>query len=179
LKFGGSVKIVVENGENFMQLLLMRHGIASPQTAQMRSDDERPLANEGESETGDVALELKETIAKIDLVASSPLLRAKQTAQIISAPYNARHEIWPEMEAGDFEEVVNRLRALEESGAGDATILLVGHQPGIGILAQQLTKNAPPAASYDFAPAAICAIDVETFEPLDARLLWQRSPQSW
>lgn len=161
-----------------MQLLLMRHGIALPPDKFAR-DADRPLSKEGEEETGDVALELKETIGKLDMIASSPLLRAEQTAELVNARFETRRESWPEMENADFDEVVNRLRALSESGAADATILLVGHQPGIGILAAQLTKNAPPAASPDFAPATICAIDVETFEPLDARLLWQHSPSNW
>ena len=161
-----------------MQLLLMRHGIAVPLDKFAR-DEDRPLSGEGENEIGDVALELEETIGKLDMIASSSLLRATQTAEIVNARFETRHETWPEMENADFDEVVNRLRALSESGAADATILLIGHQPGIGILAAQLTKNAPPAASSNFAPATICAIDVETFEPLDARLLWQHSPSDW
>ena len=93
-------------------LYLMRHGIAtepSPGT----SDAERALTAEGVRKTARVAVGLQMIDAKPDLILSSPLVRAEETARLVAdvlAP-RAAVELYPPL-AGGFSaaDIVKGLR---------------------------------------------------------------------
>ena len=73
-----------------MQLLLIRHGEAGEARGWAktgRPDDERPLTDEGTDEMRAVAAGLRAAVPHIDLVASSPLTRALQTADLVADQY--------------------------------------------------------------------------------------------
>lgn len=65
-----------------MKLYFMRHGIAIPR-AEDTPDFSRPLTPEGIAKTTRVAQRLKEININFDLVLTSPLTRAQQTAKIL------------------------------------------------------------------------------------------------
>ena len=65
------------------QLLVIRHGIAGDAdefAATGRSDDERPLTEKGSREMKHVGAGLRALVKKIDLLTTSPLVRARETA---------------------------------------------------------------------------------------------------
>jgi phosphohistidine phosphatase len=64
-----------------MNLYLIRHGIAEDRS-QYEQDDKRPLTDKGHQKTENVAKKLKQIGIKLDLILTSPLVRAKQTAEI-------------------------------------------------------------------------------------------------
>ncbi|MDH3366486.1 MAG: histidine phosphatase family protein, partial [Gemmatimonadota bacterium] len=69
-----------------MQLLVVRHAIAEDRdifAAAGREDDERPLTEEGTRRMAAGAVGLVRVVPRLDAVASSPLVRAVQTAEII------------------------------------------------------------------------------------------------
>lgn len=73
-----------------MQLLLIRHGDAGDAHEWAKSgrpDDERPLTDEGTDEMRAVARGLRVVVPRIDLIASSPLTRALQTADLVAEQY--------------------------------------------------------------------------------------------
>jgi len=64
-----------------MELYFLRHGEADwPEWK--KSDDERPLTKHGKKEMREVAAFLKRVKARPDLIVTSPLPRAFQTAEI-------------------------------------------------------------------------------------------------
>lgn len=65
-----------------MELYLIRHGIAQEKEDNF-PDEERALTKEGYQKTEKVALALKKLALKFDLILTSPLVRAKQTAEIL------------------------------------------------------------------------------------------------
>ena len=65
-----------------MHLYLIRHGIAA-EPEEYDTDSERPLTKEGERKTRKIAQRLYELEIQSDLILTSPLLRAQQTAQIL------------------------------------------------------------------------------------------------
>ncbi len=68
-----------------MKLYLTRHGIAIDHIGgEIKNDWQRPLTEEGRKETKAVASALKKIGIRADLIVSSPLIRAKQTAEIIT-----------------------------------------------------------------------------------------------
>ena len=66
-----------------MKVLLVRHAIALDRDTPGISDDLRPLTEEGVLRFKKTARALAELV-KADLVLTSPLLRAKQTAEILA-----------------------------------------------------------------------------------------------
>ena len=85
-----------------MLLYLFRHGVAvDPSDPECPPDAERPLTREGIEKTRLAARGLRKLGVKPDLILSSPLLRAVQTAEIA-----ARELGWPK-------EKIHRTRALE------------------------------------------------------------------
>ena len=65
-----------------MHLYLIRHGIAA-EPEEYDTDSERPLTKEGERKTRKIAQRLYELEIQFDLILTSPLRRAQQTAQIL------------------------------------------------------------------------------------------------
>ena len=74
-----------------MKLYLVRHGIAHDHIGgAIQSDFQRPLTEEGKKETHLVALALKKLKVQPDLIVSSALTRAEQTAKILNEVLVAR-----------------------------------------------------------------------------------------
>ncbi|WP_066377468.1 MULTISPECIES: phosphohistidine phosphatase SixA [unclassified Anabaena] len=65
-----------------MELYLIRHGIAVEKQAGIK-DEERELTPEGREKTEKVAQRLKKLGLQFDLIVTSPLVRARQTADIL------------------------------------------------------------------------------------------------
>ncbi|MGI8501361.1 MAG: phosphohistidine phosphatase SixA [Hassallia sp.] len=67
-----------------MELYLIRHGIAESGGSDI-TDEERSLTKEGRQKTEKIAQRLKTLGLHFDLIATSPLVRARQTAEILIA----------------------------------------------------------------------------------------------
>jgi phosphohistidine phosphatase len=66
-----------------VELYLIRHGIAEEKRPEIKKDEERSLTKEGRQKTEKVAQQLKKFGLHFDLIATSPLVRARQTAEIL------------------------------------------------------------------------------------------------
>lgn len=67
-----------------MELYLIRHGIAEDKGLNIK-DEERSLTKEGRQKTEKVAQKLVKLSLSFDLILTSPLVRARQTADILIA----------------------------------------------------------------------------------------------
>lgn len=120
-----------------MKLYLIRHGIAAD-PVEYEKDELRPLTEEGKRKTQKIAKRLRELELEFDLILSSPLLRAKQTAQLLkSAGLSSKLEesnfLSPN---GDIHGWLDWL--LKWQAAGGESLALVGHQPDLGNWAELL-----------------------------------------
>lgn len=118
-----------------MKLLVVRHGAAMERedfASTGESDDLRPLTDEGKAEMKLIAAGLRSEVEALDVLATSPLLRARQTAEIIAEAYGL-----------GVPEIVDSLRpggSLEDfvswcAGLGDKKVIAVaGHEPHLGTL---------------------------------------------
>ena len=117
-----------------MKVLIIRHGPAGDGAvweAEGRDDRLRPLTSAGKKEMRKAAAGLPTLVPDLQLLATSPLTRAVQTAEIVAAEYGC--EIVPlEALAADHdpEEVVVWLRKQQ----ADHTLGLVGHEPHLSTL---------------------------------------------
>jgi phosphohistidine phosphatase len=123
------------------ELYFIRHGIAA-ERGTYNNDDERPLTEKGQMRTKAVAHRLVELGCRVDLILSSPLVRAQQTTFILleagMAPKSETAEVlappgqlanWlPWLAQWQIEHPVSRLA-------------LVGHEPNLSEWAQQLVTG--------------------------------------
>jgi len=118
-----------------MKLILMRHGRAEERLAFARNggrdDALRPLTGDGRKRLHRSMTGLKQMVPTIDLVVTSPLLRAQQTAEIVvehySSPLQQLDALAP---GGEFDAVASWLGQQVAE-----VVLLVGHEPDLGALA--------------------------------------------
>jgi phosphohistidine phosphatase len=137
-----------------LELYLVRHGIAA-EHVEGQSDDLRPLTADGVARLGAAAAGLLALKVRWDLIMSSPLLRARQTADVLArcmkteAPVIVCAALAP---SGSFADVVASLANEKAHSA----IALVGHEPGMGALAARLLGTAAPLV---FKKGAVCRLD--------------------
>ncbi|HEX2091644.1 MAG TPA: phosphohistidine phosphatase SixA [Longimicrobiaceae bacterium] len=127
-----------------MQLLVIRHGIAEDRTEFARTgqdDSFRPLTREGSRRMRRAARGLRRVVPRLGLLATSPLTRAVQTAEILADVYGGMEltEI-PELAPDAHPSILlDRLRSLQVDPA--EPVALVGHEPDLGRLASWLLSG--------------------------------------
>jgi phosphohistidine phosphatase len=128
-----------------MELFLIRHGIAGDRDPVKYPDDEkRPLTEKGRSKTQEVAQSLANIGLRFDLMLTSPLLRAHQTAEILQkiGLCDRLEEFTALAPDGDIQVWINWW--LESRYNRDnSSIALVGHQPDLGNWAEMLVWGSP------------------------------------
>ncbi|BAU11994.1 phosphohistidine phosphatase, SixA [Leptolyngbya sp. NIES-3755] len=112
-----------------MKLYMIRHGLAG-QHGDYPNDDERPLTSEGKRKTEQVAKRLRELGLKFDLILTSPLVRAKQTAEILEAAH-LTDDLKVEGYLAPSGDIQTWLSWLESWRNPEKTLALVGHEPGL------------------------------------------------
>lgn len=126
-----------------MRLLIVRHAIAEDRVtfaATGKDDEERPLTDEGRRRMEQGAHGLRQLIPVLDLVATSPFVRAVQTAEVLAAAYDGiTVERVPVLAAGGDPEPV--IEWLQGRRAGD-TVALVGHEPDCSLLVSHLLAGS-------------------------------------
>jgi phosphohistidine phosphatase len=123
-----------------MLVYIVRHAIAedrelfkkrtSRSTGKPLPDTLRPLTKEGKREFKKIARSIRALSGSIDLIATSPLKRARQTADLLKKRYlKSREIVIDELKPGKRPaELLNWLR-----GARLGQVMLVGHEPSLGI----------------------------------------------
>ena len=121
-----------------MELYLIRHGIAEERGSN-NNDQERSLTDLGRQKTHLVAARLYQLGLRFDLILTSPLVRSRQTAEILrfcglSSQLEESSYLAPD---GDIHA---RLRGLleQQQHLAQSQLALVGHQPDLGQWAEIL-----------------------------------------
>lgn len=158
-----------------MRIILFRHGPAASRDAVRWPDDaRRPLTGQGAKRTAAAARGLARIERGIGLIASSPLVRADETARILAEACGLDgHETTDALVPGrSFRKALEWLEAHRDAG----DVVLVGHEPDLGKLAGTLVFGAP--AGLPLKKAGACAIDVDgDFQPGTGRLVWFMQPK--
>lgn len=111
-----------------MNCYFLRHGIAVEPDEWTGRDFDRPLTHEGIERMKCEARAIADLSLKLDVIVTSPLLRARQTAEILADRLKLRDEI---VEDKRLAEGFNARRLSEILGEHDKAeaIMLVGHEP--------------------------------------------------
>lgn len=141
-----------------MELLIIRHAIAFERDRRRWADDgTRPLSPSGNRRSRKAAAGLKELCKVPDRLLTSPLVRAKQTAKILTEVAG-----WPPAEIAPVLAPGNGAAVLTLLGKDRSSrIAIVGHQPDLSALLAacllrdgsdlpiEMKKNAAACLSFD------------------------------
>jgi phosphohistidine phosphatase len=141
-----------------MDLYLIRHGIAhDPDPVAWPSDADRPLTEEGIARLRQAARGLHTVVSRVDVVLSSPYVRAWDTALLLQKDAG-----WPAPErcgaltGGD---VPTLLAAVAEHQSA-RSIALVGHEPLLSAFATSLLLPLAEAPAIEMKKGAVAYIEI-------------------
>ncbi len=139
------------------ELYLIRHAIAADRGEEWPDDTKRPLTERGITRFKEGLHGLAALDVAIDEVFTSPLIRAKQTAELLVAALDPRPslKLLDGLAPGHTPGAVMSQLA---KAAKRRRIALVGHEPDLGELAGHLIGAPRP---LPFKKGGICRIDVE------------------
>lgn len=156
-----------------MILYLMRHANAGVFRGNPVLDAKRGLVKEGKEQCMLMARTLSALKVQIDVVVSSPLKRAMQTAQFVGTElgYDAKVEVsnalLPSASFTDFQKMLDKY-------AGHEGLLAVGHNPILfQFLGRLITGNG--GAAIRMRKGSIARVDLDNHPP---RLQWLIDPRS-
>ena len=118
-----------------MRLFLVRHAEAAPG----EPDDLRTLTPRGKGQARDLGRRFVRKKIKPDAVISSPLLRARETAEAIASAVGVEPEQDELLAPGATAEGVRAVVA----GRGE-TVVIVGHQPDCGQIVAAIDGGLAP-----------------------------------
>jgi phosphohistidine phosphatase len=155
-----------------MKLVIIRHGPAGDRTdweAEGRDDRLRPLTAKGKKEVRRAAKGLRTLVPDLDLLATSPLTRAVETADIVAEAYGCEVQI---LDSLTPESGPEQVMAWIEKQRGAATVGIVGHEPHLSTLAAFLLAGRR-ASFMDLKKGGACQLELpDPPRPGRATLQW-------
>jgi phosphohistidine phosphatase len=143
-------------------LHLLRHAKSS--TNEGIEDHQRPLSRRGREAARRIGRHFSGTLGTCDLVLCSSARRTRETLDLVLTELSSKPRCMIEdgLYLAGRERLIHRLRRLD---ARDASVLLIGHNPGLHELALALAdKNSPhfdELASGKFPTAAVASFDIQ------------------
>jgi phosphohistidine phosphatase len=150
-----------------MDLWLVRHGEAVPNSV----DPARPLSTDGIRSLSAAASALSGEIGRLDLVATSGKLRARQTAEIFCAAAGYPAGGIEETKALSPDATPEMFLAFIEEQRGRENILCVGHLPSIALIASALLSAGDPLRLV-FGAGSVCRIRLDSIRRGAGKLLF-------
>jgi phosphohistidine phosphatase len=111
-------------------LVLLRHGIAEDPTPE-KKDEDRGLTSEGHTRMKEIARGLEHALPKAQVIYTSPLLRAVQTALWVSKGYKSRVTINTTdalAPAASTKQFLALVQSIAKS-SDEQRVIFVGHEP--------------------------------------------------
>ena len=111
-------------------------------------DTKRQLTVSGKKEVVEIAKSLKKLGVNFNVIISSPLTRAFQTAKIIAEEYNLTEQIEQSEDLkpnGSKDSLSNKLSKLSI----DSVILIVGHEPYLSSMINDIISNSDTDRNYN------------------------------
>jgi phosphohistidine phosphatase len=155
-----------------MKALIIRHAAALARGTPGVLDDERPLTTSGKLRFRTAARGLARIAPRPDVLLTSPLPRAHETAEIAARAF--KHvEPWVESSLGD--QSVDAIVAALQTHPVGATVALVGHEPLLGALLARLL-GATPTGQLTLGKGGAALVDLPDGPSTAGRLVWFLAP---
>lgn len=157
-----------------MLLILFRHGIAEDDGPD-GTDASRRLTPEGREKTLAASLGLS-TFAEIrDIILTSPLTRAEQTAEIAAEVFGRPVETWNLLAGGAPQKIIKHVCRRPET-----VVMMVGHEPTFSMIVELLCAPDRTGGFVQLKKAGCACVDVTTAADhalVDAQLQWLATPK--
>jgi phosphohistidine phosphatase len=157
------------------ELLIVRHGIAVEPGTVGIADAERPLTPKGVKRMRQVAEGLFKLDLKLDRIVTSPLPRARQTAEIVAEALDAVElvEVSNVLQAGTAAATIERwLRERREE-----RLMIVGHNPSLSDLISLLVLGTTQPLLCDLKKGAVAALERSMPAQGPYQLAWIAPPR--
>jgi phosphohistidine phosphatase len=158
-----------------MELYGIRHADAQPLEGSITDDAHRPLTDTGIAQSKALAQCLQKLGVHLDVVLTSPLLRARQTAEEMlrnwSVPKPPIEVVEELVDAGKRKRLVRLLRE-----QGKESVALIGHQPDLSIFTAWLVGSRKAQLDLSKAGAALVHCNDEPDRGA-GKLIWLVTPQ--
>ena len=157
-----------------IQLYFIRHGIAAERGSAFPDDTKRPLVQKGVSRLRREAKGLGELGVAFDVVLTSPLTRARQTAELLAEALPGRPSVQTMESLSPGSSYTSFVQELAKH-ARRSRIACVGHEPDLGQLAARIIGARRP---LEFKKGGVCRIDLDSL-PLTGpgHLRWFVTPR--
>lgn len=153
-----------------MLLYLLRHGIAED-AAPGVSDADRKLTSEGISRMEQEAKGLVRLGVAPDAILTSPLARARETAEIVARALGREDVLVGEKRLAEGPGIGD-VRAIAAAHPGADALMLVGHNPHLSILAGTLCG----ARNLELKKGGLALVEMETVAAGQGALRWLLPP---
>lgn len=152
-----------------MHLYFFRHAEAEDGGATL-SDSARQLTKRGVERTRHAAGVLKSLGIKLTHLYSSPLVRARQTADILAEALGIDVEEQAEVGPGFNSQAVS---GLIRDAQNDDSVMFVGHEPDFSATISAIIGGG----WVDMKKGGLARIDVDNVQPLRGMLVWLLAPK--
>jgi len=157
-----------------ISLFLVRHAIAADRGDDWPDDAKRPVTSDGAAKMRRAIAGLRGLDVKLDLVLTSPLTRAMETAELLVSGLKPTPALKPLPALAPGVAPAKVAEAIV-ADRGVRAIAIVGHEPGLGELAAWLIGARHP---LPFKKGGICRIDVTELPPgRTGQLVWFATPK--
>ena len=140
-----------------MDLILWRHAHAGDHLPDPIEDLARPLSPKGERQAARMGQWLNQRLTESTRIIVSPALRTQQTAQALGRAFKTVDALAPGASA---DEVLLAARFPNSRQA----VLVVGHQPVLGLVVARLLDAADPTQSWSMRKGAVWWLRLEDRE---------------
>ena len=159
-----------------MDIYLLRHGLATERGAHRGPDEERALTTEGRRKVGRVAEAMRAMKLSFDVIFSSPLVRALQTAEIIAGSLRLKRRLQVTEHLAPGASSAKMLFQITGLRPAPDSVLLVGHEPDMSRLGSRLLSGRDDL-SMNFKKAGLCKVTVDRPGSSPAILEWFLTPK--
>ncbi len=152
-----------------MELIIIRHAVAEERETFAKKgleDQLRPLTLKGRKKMQKICQHIHDHIKGVDVIVTSPLVRARQTADIISQFY-LQAKIIEAPELAPHCAALAFIKWLRTQGANYKKIIIVGHEPHLSTLASLLISGKNESF-IDLRKSGIIGIELESFSAAEA-----------
>jgi phosphohistidine phosphatase len=157
-----------------MIIYFLRHASAGESLVNPKKDEKRALDKEGIEQCGFVGRALAAIDTQVDVIISSPLKRATQTASLVGNEmgYEGKLQMETALRPGatfpDF-------RRMLEKYSGQESIMVVGHNPNLSQFVGTVISESGCEASVDLKKGAVARVDMRR---TSGTLQWCLTPKT-
>jgi phosphohistidine phosphatase len=157
-----------------MILYFLRHASAGESLINPKKDEKRALDKDGIEQCGYVGRALTAMDTQVDVIVSSPLKRATQTASLVGNEmgYEGKLQIDTGLKPGA---TFSDFRRLLEKYASVESIMVVGHNPNLSQFLGTVISESGCEAAIDLKKGAVARVDMRRNS---GTLLWCLTPKA-